>query len=235
MLRQPLYCLYNSVPFFFSIFVLVMFLKQFSSIIVPLFILVPILAGIIKLKSLPFNIKILWYYLLVTALINTSATIIGRIFHANNLPLLHLFTLIEGVMFISFYKLTLKGNEKSRPFILLQLAFIVFCIINALFLQSIYTYSSYSRYTESIICILFALNYFARIATSDSKPLKLPTFYFNTGIFLYFSGSFILFIFSNIILQKLSASTMLLFWTGHSTLVLIMYIFFTIGFTLCKK
>jgi len=211
-----------------------MFWKTFSSIIVPLFILVPIITGLIKYKILPFNFKILWFYLIVTAVINTAATITGRVFHSNNMPFFHLFTLLEGLMLISFYKYLLR-EDKRKWFIYLQVTFAMICILTALFFQSIYLYSSYTRYTESIICILFALNYFARLATMDIKPLTLPAFYFNTGIFLYFSGSFILFIFSNLILQKLSPSTMLIFWTGHSTLVLLMYILFSIGFIKCKK
>jgi len=211
-----------------------MFWKQFSSIIVPLFILVPIAIGMIRYKVLPLNLKIIWYYLLVTAVINTVATIIGRVFHSNNMPLFHLFTLIEGLMLIAFYRHLFK-EDKKKWFLYLQIAFAVFCILNALFFQSIYLYSSYTRYVESIVCILFALKYFAQLAQSDNKPLKIPDFYFSTGVFLYFSGSFILFIFSNFILQKLSASTMLIFWTGHSSLVLLMYVLFSIGFIKCKK
>jgi hypothetical protein len=211
-----------------------MFWKVFSSIIVPLFILVPIFIGLLKIRILPATFKIIWFYLLITAVISTAATIIGRVFHINNMPLLHLFTLIEGLMLIWFYRY-LFNESKKKWFFILQIAFGTFCILNALFFQSIYLYSSYTRYAESIICILFALKYFAELAQSDIKPLKLPAFYFNTGIFLYFSGSFILFIFSNLISQKLSASTMLIFWTGHSTLVLLMYILFSIGFIKCKK
>ncbi len=211
-----------------------MFWKQFSSIIVPLFILVPIIIGLVKYRQLPFALKIIWFYLLVTAVINTAATIIGRVFHSNNMPLFHLFTLIEGLLLIWFYQ-HLFGEEKKKWFLYLQAGFTIFCVLNALFLQSIYLYSSFTRYVESIICILFALRYFAQLAQSDTRPLNIPYFYFSTGIFLYFSGSFILFIFSNFILQKLSASTMLIFWTGHSSLVLLMYILFSTGFIKCKQ
>lgn len=211
-----------------------MFWKTFNSIVVPLLILVPIITGLCRYKTLPFNLKIVWFYLLIAAVINTAATITGRVYHANNMPFLHLYTLIEGVMFIWFYQY-LANEDKKKWFFFLQIAFVTFCLLNALFFQSIYLYSSYTRYVESIICILFALKYFAQIALSDNKPLKLPAFYFNTGIFLYFSGSFILFIFSNFISQKLTASTMLIFWSGHSSLVLLMYVLFTIGFIKCKK
>ena len=212
-----------------------MFWKSFNSLIAPLCILIPIIAGLIKFRSLPFNLKLIWYYLLVTALINTIATIIGRVYHINNLPLVHLFTLAEGLMLISFYKHTLDPDNQNRLYVLLQVAFLAICILNALFFQSIYLYSSYTRYAESIICILFALNYFAKIATLDLKPLKLPNFYLNTGIFLYFSGSFILFIFSNMITYKVSLSNFLIIWNIHACLVVFMYLLFSIGFIICKK
>lgn len=211
-----------------------MFWKTFSSVIVPLFILIPIVIGIIKFRYLHFSLKIIWFYLLATAVINTAATITGRVFHVNNMPYVHFYTLIEGLMLIWFYEY-LFSKDKNKWFVILKIAFALACVINALFIQSIYLYSSYTRYAESIICILFSLNYFAKLAALDNRPLKLPDFYFNTGIFLYFSGSFILFIFSNLILQKLPASTTLIFWTGHSTLVLLMYILFSIGFIKCKK
>jgi hypothetical protein len=211
-----------------------MFWKVFNSIVVPVTILIPIISGLYKYKILPFSLKIIWFYLLSTAVINTAATIMGRVYHVNNMPLVHFYTFIEGLLFIWFFQF-LSSEANRKWFIILQLVFACFCILNAAFFQSIYLYSSYTRYTESIICILFALKYYAQLALSDNKPLRLPTFYFNTGIFLYFSGSFVLFIFSNVISQKLSPSTMLIFWSGHSSLVLLMYILFSIGFIKCKK
>ncbi len=212
-----------------------MFWKNFNSIITPLCILIPIIAGLIKFKVLPFNLKLIWYYLVVTALINTAATIVARVYHKNNLPLVHLFTLVEGLMLISFYRYTLDSNKKKKWYNLLQIAFVAICIINALFFQSIYTYSSYTRYTESIMCMLFALNYFAKVAALELSVVKLPNFYINAGIFLYFSGSFVLFIFSNLITYKVSLTNFLIIWNIHASLMVLMYLFFSFGFILCKK
>lgn len=212
-----------------------MFWKTFNSIIAPLCILIPLISGLIKFKTLPFNLKIIWYYLVITALINTTATITARIYHVNNLPLIHLFTLAEGLMLILFYKYTLESGKKKKWYNFLLIAFLTICIVNALFFQSIYTYSSYTRYAESIICMLFALNYFAKIAALDLKSVKSPNFYMNSGIFLYFSGSFILFIFSNLITYKVSVTNFLIIWNIHASLVILMYLFFSFGFILCKK
>jgi hypothetical protein len=212
-----------------------MFWKSFNSIIVPLFVLVPIIIGLMKYKFLPKELKIICYVLIITALINTAATIVGRVFHTNNLPLAHLFTLVEGVMLIMFYEAVLKDETKHTFFLVVKLIFITFCLANAFFLQNIFTYNSYTKFIESVICILFTLNYFAKIAVLEQSVKRMPLFYFNAGIFLYFSGSFILFIFSNILLQNLPTSTLLIFWSMHSTMIWIMYCLFSIGFILCKK
>lgn len=212
-----------------------MFWKSFNSIIAPLCILIPVIAGLVKFKVLPFNVKLIWYYLAVTALINTFATILGRIYHVNNLPLVHVFTLIEGLLLISFYRFSSHAKQGKKWYSILQMAFILICILNALFFQSIYTYSSYTRYAESIICILFALDYFAKIAALELPALRLPEFYISAGIFLYFSGSFILFIFSNLIIYKASLTNFLIIWNVHALLMIFMYLFFSFGFIVCKK
>lgn len=212
-----------------------MFLKTFNSVVVPLFILVPIILGAYKFKVLPFTFKIIWFYLLIAAVVNTAATIMGRVFHINNAPITHVYTAVETIMLILFYRNLLEIRSSKKAYLVLCIGFVLTCILNALFFQSIYTYCSYTRSLESIICMLFALNYFAKIASSDKGVIKNAGFYFNTGIFLYFSGAFMLFIFSNFIITNSSLSNFLVIWSIHAVLVLIMYIFFSTGFILCKK
>ncbi len=212
-----------------------MFWKTFNSVLVPLFILIPIITGLYRYKTLPFKFKIICYYLLVTAVINTAATIMARVFHTNNSPITHIYTAIEMTMLVWFYKNLLEIKSSKKWYNILQIAFILICIVNAVFFQSIYTYCSYTRSLESIICMLFALNYFAKIASADTRVLKDAGFYFNTGIFLYFSGAFMLFVFSNFLVVKLSKPDFLIIWNIHACLFLLMYIFFTIGFSLNKK
>lgn len=211
--------------------------KFFMSVLVPWSIFLPIVIGLLKFKLLPKNARIIWYYLVVSAVVNFAASFIGRKLHSNNLPLIHVYTAIEGVMFCWFYKVTLQAPKNSLLFKLLPVLFVLACIINALFFQSIYTYSSYTRSIEAIFCILFALNYFARAATIDNKETKtilLPEFHFNTGILLYFSGAFMLFVFSNFIFT-LSDSDYYTIWVIHAGFVLCMYLFFATAFLLCKK
>lgn len=210
--------------------------KFFMSVLVPWSILLPICIGLFKIKVLPKNARIIWYYLIVSAVVNFAASFIGRTLHLNNLPLIHLYTAIEGVLFCWFYKTTFQAPKNSLLFWMLPLLFVLLCIINALFFQSIYTYSSYTRSVEAIFCILFALNYFARAATDNKgqKLITMPAFHFNAGIFLYFSGAFMLFVFSNFIFT-LSDSDYYIVWVIHAGFVLCMYLFFALAMLLCKK
>ena len=210
--------------------------KFFMSVLVPWSIVLPIGIGLYKLKVLPKNARIILYYLLVSAIVNFAASFVGRVLHVNNLPLIHIYTAIEGVLFFWFYKTTVEAPKNSKLFILLPAVFVCLCIINVLFFQSIFSYSSYTRSLEAIICIVLALNYFALLAANskDQKIILLPNFYFNSGIFLYFSGGFMLFVFSNFIFT-LADSSYYIIWVIYAGFVLCMYLFFSAAFILCKK
>lgn len=211
--------------------------KIFMTVIVPLSILLPVIIGIIKYKALPVPAKLMLLYLIISALFTGIALLIGRHYHKNNMPVTHLFTIIEFVILVAYYRKISGATRRNSFYYLLILLFISLCIANAIFFQSIYTYNSYTKSIEAIVCILFALNYFAAIAagTPSKKTMSQPDFYFNAGFFLYFSGAFMLFVFSNFIVSNLSLPDFLIIWTIHASLVLLMYLFFSTAFLLCKK
>jgi len=204
------------------------------SVIVPYSILLPVLIGLLKLRVLSASARIIWYYLLVAAVVSIAAIVIGMRMHANNLPLIHVYTAVEFILFSLFYRKILEDN--SKWLLWLPVLFVLFCIINALFFQSIYTYSSYTRSVEALLCLLFSLNYFAKLATDikGEKISTLPGFYFNCGIFLYMAGSFMFIVFSNFIIQS-SKHHYAVIMVIYAALVLCMYLLFSVAFLLCKK
>lgn len=211
---------------------------DFSGVIVPLSMLLPLFIALFRWKFLPPQAKYLFLYILVSVLINSTAILIGKFLHKNNMPLVHLLTVTDVVILLFYYKALFNHQHKMQLYLSMSAAFIIVCIINALFFQSIYTYSSYTRSVEAIICMLFALNYFARLASDTGTQVKImrqPDFYFNVGIFLYFSGAFMLFIFSNFVIKGLTKANFLIIWDIHGGLVLLMYLLFSMGFLLCKK
>jgi hypothetical protein len=211
--------------------------KVFGLVIVPLSILLPLLIGALKYRQLSVSAKLIHWYLIVSAIFTGTSLLISRHYHQNSMPVSHLFTLVELGMITFFYKALFGAGKKNNVYNYIILVFAVVCVMNVLFFQSIYTYNSYTKSIEAIVCILFAMKYFAAMAsgTSSTNIITAPDFYFNTGFFLYFSGAFMLFVFSNFITTNLSLNNFYIIWTIHSSLVLLMYILFSTAFLLCKK
>lgn len=211
---------------------------NFIGVVVPLSILLPFFIAVFRWRYLTSSAKYIFLYLLTAALISFAAIVVGKVLHRNNMLLVHILTAAEVVIFLFYYKTLFAHKAKLKLYLLTAAAFTGFCIINAIFFQSIYTYSSYTRSIEAIICMLLALNYFARLA-SDTGPeeriTRRPDFYFNAGIFLYFSGAFMLFIFSNFIITSISKTNFYIIWNIHGVLLVLMYLLFSIGFILCRK
>jgi hypothetical protein len=208
----------------------------FMGVIVPLSILLPLFFGFYNFRELmPPAKKILWY-LLVAGLVNLLGSVLAKIMHVNNLPLLHIFTAMEFYLLLQFYQQLFFTGRVPLTFRLLPLFFLAACIINAVFFQSIYTYNSYARSLEALGIMLLGINYYAKIAANaGAGAVKAsPYFWFNSGIFLYFSGAFMLFIFSNFIVT-VSRQSFSVIWNMHAALVLLMYLLFTSGFIKCKK
>jgi hypothetical protein len=208
----------------------------FMGVIVPLSILLPLFFGIYQYRVLTPAARFILLYLAVSGIINLSATVIAKTYHTNNLPLLHVLTVLELYILVLFYQQLLFSSRIPVMFRMLPLIFLAACVFNAVYVQDIYTYNSYARSLEALIIMLLAINYFAKIAASQqgSKVYPLPDFWFNTAVFLYFSGAFMLFIFSNFIV-RVSRHNFNIIWNIHASLVLLMYVLFTIGFIKCKK
>ena len=211
--------------------------KFFMQVIVPFSILIPIFLGIINYNKLSGAAKIVLFYLFIAALCSGISIYIAKYLHKNNMPVIHVFTVVELVMVVLFYKKSFALPAKNNFYNWVIIFFTILGIVNAIFFQSIYTFNSYTRSLEAIICILFSMNYFAILSAdfSSKKSLRQPDFYFNAGFFLYFSGAFMLFVFSNFIISNLSLYNFSIIWTIHAALLLLMYLFFSIAFLLCKK
>lgn len=199
-------------------------------VIVPLAITLPLFFAVINLKRLSVSDKILLRYLLLSFVVNIVVAIMSAN-RINNLPLLHIFTWVELTILLFFYKNILEAKKAYRQYNMFISVFGLLCIINAIFFQSIYNYNTYTRSLEAIIMMLFSVNYFAKVFAENitQKTTVLPAFWFNTGIFLYFSWSFIFFTFSNVI-AKQSTSNSIFLWYVHASFVLVMYMLFAVGF-----
>ncbi len=201
----------------------------FVGIIVPFSTVIPLFIGIMYYRYADKAIRIILAFLVVSLTINTAGSIIAS-YNINNLPLLHLYTLLESALLFLFFGLSIRsetGRKLSRIFLF---AFPVLCIVDLLFFHSIYQFNSYTRPVESILLVILAMTYISEQVGQERKTgAERAKFWIVLGLLLYFSASFFQFLFSNVLHVTAEKHIRLMIWNIHACFVLIMYILIAVG------
>ncbi|MCG8576659.1 MAG: hypothetical protein MI810_17400 [Flavobacteriales bacterium] len=148
----------------------------------------------------------------------------------NNLPILHLYTPLEFVLIIRFYKVWSGDFIVQKRLNWLAYSFVLVAIINVIFFQSLFEINSYIRGLESVIIIILSLSFWAKIMRElqIERLVQSPLFWFNTAFLIYFSVNFILFVFSSD-LNKLAVEKAIQPWLVHCFFMTIYYLLLAIG------
>ncbi len=211
----------------------------FMGLIVPASVLIPIGVALIKYGWVDRVLLLIFYYLLLDGIVNLSGVVLFR-YHINNLPLLHIYTVLEFLLLSFFYTKLLKGTLARNIIRFLMVLFPLLCIINFTFFQSILRFNTYTRPLEILLIMAYSLAYFAQ--ANEANEVKAwssnSLIWINIGIVLYFSGALFIYSFSNFTTAYTSPkykSLNLFIWDIHAALLLCMYLLFSWGFYICRK
>jgi hypothetical protein len=206
---------------------------MFLSYIVPLSILLPILICLYHFKSSTTSERLLFFYLVTSGLINMAALIIVK-YKMTNLPLLHLYTAIEAIFILSYFRTIFAEPLIKKALLITTVLFPIFCALNFFFLQKT-NFNTNTRPLEAIIITFFCLLYLYKSGFTEHW-LNKSTNWFNIGILIYFPAACIIFILSNyVVFKTMDKSMKHLVWNVHAALVFIMYLVWARGFSLIKK
>ncbi|TSE06412.1 hypothetical protein [Aquimarina algiphila] len=189
----------------------------------------PFIVALFKFKILNKTQIVLFYLLLIIILVE----IISLFFwykKINNLPIYHLYTIIEFAIISKIYAEELKSIFSKNFFLVLVLMFAVFSVLNTLFFQNIFTFNSNAITVSGLIVIFFALSYFyallkeVKYRTLESNPM----FWINSGFLIYFSSNLILFYMNNTLFKGVTEASLIL-WGLHAIVNIVLTIFYTIA------
>ena len=168
------------------------------------------LSGLIEAIS-----KALWFYSL------------------NNMPLLHVYVAVGFLLLGLFYKKVLEGFIDSMVMWIVIIGFLVFTTINSLFVQTIFTFNSYALTVESILIAIFSLSTYMLmlndIVRKNRQHLVKSLNWINSGLFIYYASSLVIFFYSDLIEKAFSRIFNLQTWILHSFFSTVMYCCFFIG------
>jgi len=190
-----------------------------------------------RFGRMPAYAKCLLAYLVMTAIVNTTNTIL-TLNRIHNLWVFHIYTILESFLLLYYFKLILINKSVNTIIRVLLWAFPLFCVVNFLFLQSLYNFNTYTRPVEAIIFISLCGVYWWQGNEEDSEISwgNIPNNWIITGLMLYFAGALFLFLLAKYILTgEANRKVWNLVWDTHATLLLIMYLLMSVGFMKCKK
>lgn len=204
-------------------------LELYLDRIIPWSVVLPISVGILYYPKLQNSSRLILLYTIAAAVCNVIAVYLARHFH-NNMPMFHLYAIVEFILCALFFREILKGSRFVQFIPVIIAAFTVFSILNCCFIQSIQTFNSYPRTLSAGITILFSLVFMYRSLDPYSRKAdRSPSALFiSIGLFLYFSGSLLLFFFGTMLNNSHSAAQ--IGWSIHASLILVMYVLFAIAF-----
>jgi hypothetical protein len=225
------------------------FAYLYQGIIVPASVTIPIGTALSVYSRTSPSLRSIFVYLVVAGITNVIAAALA-FRHMNNLPFLHVYTVVELLLLLRFFYLVLPRPQVRKVIRWIAIVFPVMAVLNFLFLQHLYTFNSYIRPLEAIILILLSMLFLNQQVNTDPSEERTgdpsgndpsgtwsdkPEFWIVVGLLLYFSSSFFQFAFSNIVSRHASFATRMVIWNIHASLVLVMYLLFAVAFIKCKR
>jgi hypothetical protein len=199
----------------------------------PWIIIAPFLLSVVRYNRLSKALKIMTWYLMLSVITQAVSLLLWKK-SINNLPLLHVFTVLEFFLLFAYYSFQSKPLFTRFWFYLILFLFLLFALLDAFVLENLYSFNIYTRSVEAFIFIGCSVHWFISSLTLESKVIfreQNALKYMNAGFFIYFSGSLILFAFSNYI-NHLGRPLLMNIWTLHTLLLIVLYLFIFTGF--CK-
>ncbi|WP_108867682.1 hypothetical protein [Aquimarina aquimarini] len=199
------------------------------SLISSFIVIIPLSLSIFRFKSLN-KIQIKLIYLLLGILIVECISNILWYQKINNLPIYHFFTVLQFLLIINIYREVLSYIYSKSFFTSIGICFIVFAVINTLFLQNLYTFNSNTTTVLGVLVVFFALSYFyVLLKEAKYSPLENnPMFWINSGFLIYFSSNLILFFMNNTLFKGITQASYSL-WGLHAIVNIVLMIFYTVA------
>jgi hypothetical protein len=152
------------------------------------------------------------------------------------MPLGHIYIPVSFLLASLFCSTRLKGFISEKIIAGITVIFILFSTVNSFFIQSYYSFPSYSGAIGALILIGFSILLFARImAEANIKKLaNEPAVWINSGILIYYTSNFFFYILYNILLEN-SVEFLLQTIFIFNIFYVIFYILIAIGFWKSKS
>lgn len=204
----------------------------YMGVIVPAAITLPLCAAVARYRFWQQPERLVFVFLLLSAIFNVLAKVTSAS-RINNLPMLHLYTVIEFCVLMAVFRSMFAHDGMRRLLIAAMCVFPVLALLYIWQTDSLFSYNVLPRFLSSIVLTGLCLYYLFRDLSRPAELRPVFNLFIVVGLLLYFSGASALFGLSESIRKDRVLNTVI--WNIHATFVLIMYIIFGIGYLKLRK
>lgn len=193
------------------------------------FIGLSMLVGILTYRRHTRTQRILFLLIIITAVVEALSTLLWSK-KINNMPIFHIYGVVEFLLLSSIYKNKLYSFNSKRWMNVMMILFVGFSLINVLFIQNLHEFNSNGLTFSSLCMIFFSILYFIQLLRESkySSLERIPMFWINVGVLIYFSSSIFLFHLSNMLIPE-SLQVRGVAWGVHAIFNVFHYLAFTIA------
>lgn len=159
-------------------------------------LIVGVVVGITKFSRLGKAQKLLTS-LMLAALIAETCSFILRKSGNTNYPIFHIYVIVEFALFTRIYASQIKNIRWIRLLRWSVILMLIYALVNVFFWQSLSSPNTNVTTVYSLVMILLSAQWFFMILREmkyDSL-FRSSFFWINNGVLLYYSSSFVLFVF----------------------------------------
>lgn len=192
--------------------------------------------GIFNYRFFNKKLKTFFYFVAFGVLTETYTKFHQHFIMKITSPIGHFYFPVAFLILTIFYYKLLNKFIKPIYFVIVIVAYELYCIINPIFIQSIYEFPSLIGAVGTLFIFIFSVAYFIKVM-SEAKIEKLsrePLIWINTAVLVYYSFNFFYFSLYNLrLLASIEVAKMAAAFFGVFNLLF--YSIITVGFLISRK
>jgi hypothetical protein len=195
---------------------------------------VPLTIALLRYRKLAVDQRRLIPFLVVALITDCTTTYLIK--GESNLPLLHLYTVLEFGLLLEVFRGYFNSKKINSLSVVLIILFVGFSIYFAFFMGGLPGLNSYPRGIECFILLGFSLYFYFNLLQNlqVEKVYSFPMFWITTAILVYFAGNLFLFVAGNDLLN-VSKEITREFYKIHSVLNILKNLLFAYGLWLSHR
>lgn len=194
----------------------------------------PFVVGLRQYRLLSRSQKWSFWFVVLSMVLMLLSNIMW-LTRTNNLFIGHFYLIVQVIVILRVFQLEMSGLIKEKIFYVVMVFFILFTIVNTVYLQPITMHNTYARNLAHLILSVLAVLYFFQLIKSSIliKVERLFMFWFSAAVLLYFLSTLFIFTIANVI-QPYESLTLPV-WTIHAGLLWLFFTLLGIGLCVQKK